>query len=103
MLGLCRHKTGDHAQAKANLEAALDDCESSYADHWLTYIIKSLLGEVYLNLDQRNDAEEALNTGYEGLHLHSGDTPLRWKPMGLRAATRRLAEFYESADSDDER
>jgi tetratricopeptide (TPR) repeat protein len=101
MLGLCRHKSGDHAQAKANLETAKHICESTLSEHWLEFVIESLLGEVYLDLDQRNQAEDALLRGYTGLKSLEQEIPARWKPLGLRAATRRLAEFYESSDADD--
>ena len=100
MLGLCRHKIGDHAQAKANLESARELSQSLLPEHWLTDIVSSLLGEVYWSLGERQVAEDALLEGYEGLLVREEEVPSRWKPMGLRAATRRLVNFYDSADSE---
>lgn len=98
MLALCRNKTGAGELAKADLQVARQICESTLPDQWLQFVVESLLGEVHLGLGNRNDAEAALLLGYDGLKIHEQDVPAHWKPLGLRAATRRLAEFYESSD-----
>lgn len=103
MLGLCQHKTGEHEQAKANLLTAEKLCDESLQDHWLRYVVSSLLGEVNLELGDRIAAEDKLLTGYDGLKIHEDELPARWKPLGLRAATRRLVHFYEALDDAEQR
>ncbi len=97
MSSLCRLKLGEYQRAGEDLESVRQFCEESQPDHWLLFVAESLRGEVLLRMDRRNDAEDALVRGYEGLKIHETDLPGHWKPMGLSAATRRLAEFYESA------
>ena len=100
MLAVCQHKAGQHEQARGELEALRDICHATRPEHWLLPVVESQLGEVLLKLGERNDAEDALLSGYDGLKLHEPNLPPRWKPMGLRAATRRLAEFYESSNDE---
>ncbi|MEM7312829.1 MAG: tetratricopeptide repeat protein, partial [Planctomycetota bacterium] len=103
MLGLCRNKIGEHEQAKTNLLTAERICDETLQDHWLQYVVSSLLGEVNLELGDRIGAEDKLLTGYDGLKVHEHELPTRWKPLGLRAATRRLVQFYESSGDAEQR
>jgi len=98
MLGYCQFKANDFESAASTLETAKDASEK-LPPPWMQYIVTSLLGEVYWELDRRNEGEDMMLAGYEGLSSYRDDIPPRWQPMGLRAATRRLAEFYESAES----
>lgn len=99
MLGLCRHKSGNYQAAKVDLRSALDRCLTTYPDTWLRPLIEGQLGEVHMRLGEREAAEDALRNSYDLLQQQESELPLRWKPMGLRAVTRRLAEFYEAADA----
>lgn len=103
LLGLCRHKTGDHVQARANLESAKRASEAYLPGHWLEFVIDSLLGEVYQTLGDRTKAEDALLRGHTGLQSVGNEVPPRWKPLGLRAATRRLMQFYDAAEAEEMR
>ena len=103
MWGLCLHKSGNSSEAKNRLLEAKRVSENALHEHWLPGVVASLLGEIHQKLGDRLEAESALLDGYESLLHHDKDLPATWKPMGLRAATRRLAEFYESAtDSADQ-
>ena len=51
----------------------------------------------------RETAEAALVRSYEQLKVQEVHLPQRWRPLGLRAATRRLAEFYESGTTSQQR
>lgn len=99
MLALCRNKDGNYEAAKADLLRVEQFCAESLPDHWLQAVAASLLGEVELRLGDRKAAEDALLRGYEGLKRHEDEVPANWRPMSLRAATRRLVEFYEAEDS----
>lgn len=99
MLGLCHAKTGNHAAAKQVLELALSDCRNSFPESWIRAIVEGQLGEVYHRLGQQDAAETALVNSYEMLQQLETDLPTRWRPLGLRAATRRLADFYASSTS----
>ena len=101
MLGYCLLKTGQFEAASAPLELVLSATEKWQTNDWLRYVAMSLLGEVYWKLDRRDAGEKTLLEAYIALKQRDLVLPIRWKPMGLRAATRRLAEFYESADSDE--
>ena len=101
MLGLCRHRSGDHLQARANLEGAKQACETNLPGHWLEFVLDSLLGEVYQSLGNRTEAEDALLRGHAGLKSVAHEIPDQWKPLGVRAATRRLVKFYQSEESAD--
>lgn len=103
MLGLCRHKTGEHAGAKEDLAAALADCMESFPNNWMRPVIEGQLGEVCMRLGQRDEAETALISSYEQLKEREADLPLRWRPLGLRAAARRLAEYYEASTNDQQK
>lgn len=96
MSSLCRLKLRAYQRADDDLESVRQFCEEHQPDHWLLFVAESLKGEVLLRMDRRNDAEDAMVRGYEGLKIHEAELPGHWKPMGLNAATRRLAEFYES-------
>jgi hypothetical protein len=103
MLGFCQLKAKETVDASASLERAQSAIDQLQPEHWLSNVVSSLRGEAYWKLDRRAEAEEALLQGYDGLKARHAEIPQRWHPMGLRAATRRLAEFYESADSDETR
>ena len=94
MLGLSHQKRGSHDQARASFEEALQRSEEADGEPWLRFCVESLLGESLLRLDLRAEAEASLRRGYEGLKAHESSVPARWKPLGLRAATRRMVEFY---------
>ena len=99
MLGFCQFKASDYESAASTLETVKDASEK-LPPPWMQYIVTSLLGEVYWKLDRRHEGEDVMLAGYEGLVGYAAEIPPRWQPMGLRAATRRLAEFYESADTE---
>ena len=99
MLGYCELKTENFVDAVEHLERTQAATENWVTNDWLRYIALSLLGEAYGKLDRRDASESALLEAYDGLVEREQEIPLRWKPMGLRATTRRLAEFYESANS----
>ncbi len=103
MLGFCQLKAKETVDASTSLERAQSAIDQLQPEHWLSNVVSSLRGEAYWKLDRRAEAEEALLQGYDGLKARHAEIPQRWQPMGLRAATRRLAEFYESADSDETR
>lgn len=99
LMGLCQLKSGDSAAARSTLDSAWNTVRRGMPDHWIAPVIQSLLGEVLHVLGERSLAETHLLDSHETLETRGADVPLRWKPLGLRAATRRLMAFYESAES----
>ena len=100
MLGLCHMKTKQFESAREILKSAQQDCQLFFPEDWLLPVVTGLLGEVELRAGERLDAEVALIRSYEQLINQERELPWRWKPLGLRAATRRLAEFYETSETD---
>ena len=101
MLGLCQHKAGENEKAKSDLMQAFDSCVASFPDEWLRPLIEGQLGQVHMSLGERDAAETALLSSYEQLQSLEAQLPMQWKPLGLRAVTRRLAEFYEASKSEE--
>ena len=98
MLGLCYFKTGDVESAEKLATQTLNQCETTYPEGWLRPIVQGQLGEVLMAKNQREAAEINLVRSYDMLKDREDDVPMTWKPMSLRAATRRLAQFYESSE-----
>jgi hypothetical protein len=103
MLGLCHLKANEAESARQVLEAGLGECRQYLPDDWLLPVVEGLLGEAHDKAGDRESAEVALVRSYEQLKAQEINLPLAWRPLGLRAATRRLAEFYESSASSQQR
>ena len=98
MLGLCQAKAGRIDDAIRVLSSARDLCQQHFARDWLWPVVAGQLGEQLVLSGDRDQGETTLLRSYDAFQaFRIQDLPLAWRPLGHRAAARRLAEFYESA------
>jgi len=82
-------------EAEAVLRPALVSLQEMKRDEWITFGIRSVLGEVLMNRKKYKEAEPLLLEGYEGLKRWEAKIPPN-DNQWLTQSIERLARLYES-------
>lgn len=75
LLGRLHMREGRYAEAETELRESLALREKANPDEWMTYVVRSLLGECLLAQRKYADAEPLLMAGYDGLRRKIASIP----------------------------
>jgi tetratricopeptide (TPR) repeat protein len=95
-LGRSLLRQGEHTEAESLLREALDIREAAQPDDYLTAYIRSILGEVLLDLGRFSEAAPQILSGYEDLKAREAKIPHSARKPRLGEAAARVVKLYEA-------
>jgi serine/threonine protein kinase/Flp pilus assembly protein TadD len=100
-LGLNLLHQKKYAEAEATLRECLQVRERKWPDDWMTFNVRSLLGEGLVGQRKYAEAEPLLVQGYEGMRQRAAKMPAH-RDDRLAEAVERLVQLYDAWGKQDE-
>jgi hypothetical protein len=101
LLGRCLIREGKWIEAEPVLREDLLVREKKDPDGWMTFEVRSVLGNSFLGRERYAEAESLIVSGYEGMKAREAKIPA-WSRYRLVEAAERVIRLYKAWDKPDQ-